>query len=100
MVSSQALLSEYVGSGVCYTGYASRKRHCKVSLTIGSKVVTIYTTYLNIKQVKKGRFSCPLHSFQKNTEYFNTQCRIFMYLTNIFKSDHIRDILRWATSQA
>ena len=56
MESSQTLLSEYVVSNVCYTGYASEKRYPKLRLTIEIKEVSIYATYLNIKQFKKSTF--------------------------------------------
>jgi len=51
MESSQALLSEYAGPNVCFTGYASGKRYRKLSLTIEIKEVSIYAIYLNIKQI-------------------------------------------------
>ena len=56
MESSQALLSVYVGSNVCYTGYASGKRYRKLSLAIKIKEFNIYTTYLNFKQVESPHF--------------------------------------------
>jgi len=82
MESSQALLSEYVGSNVGYTGYASGKRYRKLSLTIEIKEVSIYATYLNIKQFKKNPYFCLPNTFQKNTEYFNPHYKIFLYITN------------------
>jgi hypothetical protein len=56
MESSQALLSEHVGSNVCYTGYASGKQYRKLRLTIEIKESSLYASYLNTKQVKNPHF--------------------------------------------
>jgi len=77
MESSQALLSEYARSNLCYTGFASGKRYRKLRLTIEIKEVSVYATYLNTKQVRKSTFFCLPNNFQKSTEYFNTHCKLF-----------------------
>jgi hypothetical protein len=87
MESSQALLSEYVGSDVCYTGYASGKRYRKLSLTTEIKEVSMYTTFLNTKQVKKSTFSVFQVPSRKTPS-------ILAHTVKLFCTSQT-DILRW-----